>query len=127
MTEAVSVAPSQALVELEDFFRLRHHLLSREVNLNAVRGLEVLEIGSGAGGHSALLRKYGASITSLDMTPTRVFSMSRKLSLLSDIEPGDGLALRGDAERLPFATNAFDLVYSNGVLHHTPDTVRAPR
>jgi SAM-dependent methyltransferase len=28
----------------------------------------------------------------------------------------------GDAENLPFASNSFDLVYSWGVLHHTPDT-----
>ena len=27
-----------------------------------------------------------------------------------------------DAERLPFDDDTFDVVYSNGVLHHTPDT-----
>jgi SAM-dependent methyltransferase len=27
-----------------------------------------------------------------------------------------------DAERLPFDDNSFDVVYSNGVLHHTPNT-----
>lgn len=35
--------------------------------------------------------------------------------------------LQGDAERLPFADNSFDLVYSWGVLHHTPDTPHAIR
>lgn len=30
-----------------------------------------------------------------------------------------------DAENLPFADSSFDLVYSWGVLHHTPDTERA--
>jgi SAM-dependent methyltransferase len=33
----------------------------------------------------------------------------------------------GDAENLPFLDNAFDRVYSWGVLHHTPDTARAVR
>jgi ubiquinone/menaquinone biosynthesis C-methylase UbiE len=27
-----------------------------------------------------------------------------------------------DAEHLPFRSESFDVVYSNGVLHHTPDT-----
>src|SRR5207245_4997879 len=32
-----------------------------------------------------------------------------------------------DAENLDFNDNSFDLVYSHGVLHHTPDTARAVR
>jgi len=30
-----------------------------------------------------------------------------------------------DAEHLPFAAASFDLVYSYGVLHHSPDTAAA--
>ena len=32
-----------------------------------------------------------------------------------------------DGERLPFRIESFDVVYSNGVLHHTPDTAGAIR
>jgi ubiquinone/menaquinone biosynthesis C-methylase UbiE len=32
---------------------------------------------------------------------------------------------RADAENLDFADESFDLVYSHGVLHHTPDTAAA--
>jgi SAM-dependent methyltransferase len=32
---------------------------------------------------------------------------------------------QADAERLPFTDNQFDVVYSYGVLHHTPDTLRS--
>ncbi len=31
----------------------------------------------------------------------------------------------GDAEAFPFEDNSFDIIYSWGVLHHTPDTRRA--
>ncbi len=112
----------QELVDLEDLFRLRRHMPTREVALPELENKEVLEIGSGAGGHSALFRRYGAHVTAVDITPERVISTARKLQLLEDVTPGDGLAIRGNAETLPFAEGSFDLVYSNGVLHHTPDT-----
>lgn len=36
-----------------------------------------------------------------------------------------GARVRGDGERLPFRDGSFDIVYSNGVLHHSEDTGRA--
>src|SRR6185295_13242807 len=36
-----------------------------------------------------------------------------------------GRFVHHDAESLPFDDDSFDLVYSNGVLHHTPNTARA--
>ena len=35
--------------------------------------------------------------------------------------------VEGDAEALPFADGSFDRVFSNGVLHHTPDMSAALR
>jgi SAM-dependent methyltransferase len=39
----------------------------------------------------------------------------------------NGSFMIADGERLPFASDSFDVVYSNGVLHHTPDTAGAIR
>jgi ubiquinone/menaquinone biosynthesis C-methylase UbiE len=36
-----------------------------------------------------------------------------------------GRFVHHDAESLPFEDNSFDLVYSNGVIHHTPNTANA--
>lgn len=106
---------------LEDLFRWREHLATKEMSLAELAGKHVLEVGSGAGGHSVLFRKHGANVTAVDITPERVASTSRKLVLLADTQPGSGMALQADATELPFRDGSFDIVFSNGVLHHTED------
>lgn len=115
-----------ALDELEDMFRLRSHGAVVEMPIAELHGKRVLEIGPGAGGHSALFARHGAQMTSVDITFARARATARKFELLGDLASGCG-ALQGDAERMPFADASFDIVYSNGVLHHTPDTDRAVR
>jgi ubiquinone/menaquinone biosynthesis C-methylase UbiE len=111
---------------LEEYFEIRKHLATVEMPLKNLKGKSVLDIGSGAGGHAALYRSYGANLTAVDYTPERVECTAKKLKLLEDVE-GSGRSLRADAEKLPFEDNTFDIVHSNGVLHHTPDTSKAIR
>ncbi len=113
-----------ALDDLEEMFRLRQHLATVEMPLADLCGRKVLEIGSGAGGHSALFAKHGALMTSVDLTFARCRSTAAKFALMAD-EAAGCAALQGDAENLPFGDNTFDIVYSNGVLHHTTDTEKA--
>lgn len=120
-------ALKRELALLEDLLRQRHHLAVEEINLNALSGREMLEVGCGAGGHSALFLQYGARVTAMDITPERARSTNHKFSLMRNGTFAGGLAIRADAEALPFADNAFDLVYSNGVLHHTEDTAACVR
>jgi len=112
----------ELLAELEDMFRLREQLPVVEISLNELAGKRVLEIGPGAGSHSALFATYGAVMTSLDISAERARSTQAKFDLLG---ARDCRALQGDAENLPFDDDMFDIVYSNGVLHHSPDTDRA--
>jgi ubiquinone/menaquinone biosynthesis C-methylase UbiE len=65
----------------------------------------------------------GAEVTGVDLTP-RSIQISRQHFALCG-ERGD-FAI-SDAEHLPFADQSFDVIYSNGVLHHTPDTAGAVR
>ena len=111
------------LKRLEDMFRQRDHLAVVEMPLDELNGLRVLEIGPGAGGHSALFASYGAHMTSIDVTQERALATQKKFNLLGDEATGN--AAQGDAENLPFADETFDIVYSNGVLHHTRDTEKA--
>ena len=111
----------EAIDQMEDMFRLRGHMAVVDMPLNNLRGKHVLEIGPGSGGHSALFAKYGAIVTSADITLVRAISTQLKFRLLG--ERADGCqAVQSDTEQLPFNDNSFDFVYSNGVLHHTSDS-----
>lgn len=84
-------------------------------------GKRLLEIGCGMGTDLLQFARGGAQVTGVDLTP-RSIEISRHHLKLYD-QSGD-FAIT-DAEVLPFADESFDVVYSNGVLHHTPDTAEA--
>jgi SAM-dependent methyltransferase len=84
-------------------------------------GARLLEVGCGMGTDLLQFARGGAQVTGVDLTP-RSIQISRQHFTVYD-ERGD-FAL-SDAEHLPFANESFDAVYSNGVLHHTPDTAGA--
>jgi SAM-dependent methyltransferase len=88
---------------------------------DAARGLRVLEIGCGLGTDGARFARAGANYTGVDLTDAAV-SLARRNFELQDLA---GEFRTADAENLDFADESFDLVYSHGVLHHTPDTARA--
>jgi ubiquinone/menaquinone biosynthesis C-methylase UbiE len=111
-----------ALDALEDMFRLRQHMAVVEMPLDGLAGKRVLEIGPGAGGHSALFARHGAEVSAVDITRARARATAAKFRLLGT---DDCVAMQGDAESLPFDDGIFDIVYSNGVLHHTDSTEKA--
>jgi SAM-dependent methyltransferase len=86
-------------------------------------GARLLEVGCGMGSDLLQFARGGAVVTGADLTPRSV-ETSRHRFRLYDMS---GTFVLADGERLPFADNSFDVVYSNGVLHHTPDTAGAVR
>jgi len=87
----------------------------------AARGLQVLEIGCGLGTDGAEFAKAGADYTGVDLTEAAVELARTRFELFNL----PGKFQTADAEKLDFADESFDIVYSHGVLHHTPDTARA--
>jgi SAM-dependent methyltransferase len=86
------------------------------------RDKDVLEIGVGMGAdHIEWAKAKPRSLTGIDLTP-RAIGLTR-----SRLEThGLSSNLRcADAETIPFPNDSFDIVYSWGVLHHSPDTPRA--
>jgi ubiquinone/menaquinone biosynthesis C-methylase UbiE len=89
----------------------------------SARGLKVLEIGCGLGTDGAQFAEAGADYTGVDLTDAAV-ELARKRFELFGLT---GDFQTADAEKLSFADGSFDLVYSHGVLHHTPKTAEAIR
>ncbi len=91
------------------------------IPFGSYRGKRVLEIGSGSGIDSAEFGRNGAEVVGLDFTKTGASSTRDTLN-----EAGlSSNVVRAMAQSLPFREDAFDCVYSFGVLHHIPD-VRRP-
>jgi ubiquinone/menaquinone biosynthesis C-methylase UbiE len=82
---------------------------------------QVLEIGCGLGTDAISFARAGARYTGVDLTERSIELVQRRFAY----ENLSGDLRVADAENLPFADSTFDLVYSHGVLHHTPDTQRA--
>jgi SAM-dependent methyltransferase len=88
------------------------------------RGRDVLEIGVGMGAdHLEWARVRPRTLVGIDLTE-RAVRFTRARLLAHGVPPR---LATSDAERLPFPDASFDLVYSWGVLHHSPDTGLAVR
>jgi ubiquinone/menaquinone biosynthesis C-methylase UbiE len=84
------------------------------------RGLRVLEVGVGMGADYEQWLKAGAIATGIDLS-TASLQQARRRCELSGLKPD---LYEADAEHLPFSDETFDIVYSYGVMHHSPNTNR---
>ncbi len=85
------------------------------------KGKSVLEIGVGLGADHQRFAEAGALLTGMDLSERAIGHTRRRFR-----ESGLNASLNiADAEALPFPDETFDLVYSWGVLHHSPNTEQA--
>ncbi len=93
------------------------------MGFNSFAGARLLEVGCGMGTDLLQFARGGAVCAGIDLTPRSIAITRQRFALYG--QRAD--LLIGDGERLPFANDTLDVVYSNGVLHHTPDTAGAIR
>lgn len=82
--------------------------------LPRLHGASILEVGCGKGNEIVQLAKRGGACLGLDFSESAMAWMQTRLA-----KEGMRIPLvRGDARSLPFRTDCFDLVFSQGVLEH---------
>lgn len=87
--------------------------------LAQLRAKLVLDAGCGTGRFAEVAEKYGAEVVCVDLSYA-VDSAYKNLWKKNNVH-----ILQADIFNLPLKRGIFDLVYSYGVLHHTPDALKA--
>lgn len=89
------------------------------------RGKRVLEVGCGIGTDSINFARAGAELTAVDLSAESLRIAAQRAEVMG---VADGIRfVEADAEKLAstLAGEQFDLVYSFGVVHHTPHPEQA--
>jgi SAM-dependent methyltransferase len=107
--------------EIEDRrYSFHYHLRDLFSVLRGSHG-KLLEVGCGMGVDSVQLARCGFDVIAVDLT-------ENALMVAKEFAAHRGVSVDfrlGNAEGLDFPDETFDVVYSFGVLHHTPDIERA--
>jgi SAM-dependent methyltransferase len=90
-------------------FRVKTALRPEEV-----QGKLVLDVGCGMGRFAEVATRWGARVIGVDL------SAAAEVAAMN-LAAREFVAFQADAFALPFAPESFDIIYSVGVLHHTPD------
>jgi len=81
-----------------------------------LRGKLVLDAGVGAGRYADVASRWGADVVGVDL------SYAVEAAHRNFLERRNVWIAQADIGALPFRPNSFDVIFSIGVLHHTPDT-----
>lgn len=83
--------------------------------LTELAGKLVLDVGCGMGRFAEIVLKYGGIVVGIDLSYA-VDAAWDNMGLNAQAN-----FIQANVYQLPFADNSFDLIYSLGVLHHTPN------
>ncbi len=98
---------------------LRARLKRNDVEVSRLATQTVLDAGCGGGRYTAAWRALGArEAVGIDISPINIANAAERVKAAEL----DGIRFQeGSVLALPCADDSFDIVFSNGVLHHTVD------
>lgn len=102
----------------EEFLPSKKYPFDTFIPFEKLPEMDVLEIGVGHGSHATLIAPHTKSFTGIDLTEAAAAMTENRLKM-AGIE---GTVLRMDAEKMTFADQSFDYIWSWGVIHHSADT-----
>ncbi|MGB6383717.1 MAG: class I SAM-dependent methyltransferase [Terriglobales bacterium] len=92
----------------------RHFLAKTALRPEDLKGKLVLDVGCGMGRFAEVATRWGARVIGVDLSAAAEVAAK-------NLADRDFVAFQADVFALPFALESFDVIYSIGVLHHTPD------
>ena len=109
-------------VEFRKYFVEAH--IPRFAEFERWKGKKVLEVGCGIGTDSISFARHGAQVTAVDLTE-KSLEVARQRAQVFGLEDRIRF-IQGNAEKLSDSVpvDSYDLVYSFGVIHHTPHPER---
>ena len=109
--------------EIETYRYFDQAFIHAFAQFSRYHGKKILEVGFGAGTDFIQWLRVGAQANGIDLTKEAFENVTNRIRAYNLPQP-ESLQV-GDAENLPFESNTFDLGYSFGVLHASPNTERA--
>ena len=97
------------VLEADRNFRMKTGLRPEEL-----KGKLVLDVGCGMGRFAEVATRWGARVVGIDLSAAAEVAAK-------NLPDREFVAFQADVFALPFAPESFDIIYSLGVLHHTPD------
>jgi 2-polyprenyl-3-methyl-5-hydroxy-6-metoxy-1,4-benzoquinol methylase len=92
----------------------RHFLAKTALRPEDLKGKLVLDVGCGMGRFAEVATRWGARVVGIDLSAAAEVAAK-------NLAEREFVAFQADVFALPFAPETFDVIYSVGVLHHTPD------
>lgn len=96
-------------------------VMAVDLPMDSLKNKVALNIGCGAGGEAMLLAHSGANCIAMDITSPA----ARAAEYLIHKVGGEGIGIQADSRFIPLENSSVDVVYSSGVLHHSPEIERS--
>ncbi|MFA5967361.1 MAG: class I SAM-dependent methyltransferase [Patescibacteria group bacterium] len=101
-------------LELDSYIRNLYGQREFLAEIVATNSQKILEVGAGTGAMSIFLSQLGLDVTTLDNDPAVLKGAEKARQEFG----GHNQIVAGDAFKLPFPDNSFDLIFHQGLLEH---------